>query len=53
MDKIDLPEGDKILLEKLFICARELDKVTRDINQNLERDPELSDLVPLDRSPRS
>lgn len=51
MERIDLPEADKILLEKLLICARDLDKITREINQNLEQDPELSGLVTLERSP--
>lgn len=45
MERITLPEADKILLEKLHVCAKDLDKVTRDINQNLEQDPELADLV--------
>jgi tetratricopeptide (TPR) repeat protein len=45
MERIDLPEEDKILLEKLIICARDLDKITHDINQNLEQDPELADAV--------
>ena len=45
MERIDLPEEDRILLEKLIICARDLDKITHDINQNLEQDPELADAV--------
>ena len=45
MSRIELPAQDKILLEKLHVCATDLDKITRDINQNLEQDPELADTL--------
>ena len=45
MSRIELPAEDKILLEKLHVCAVDLDKITRDINQNLEQDPELTDAL--------
>jgi tetratricopeptide (TPR) repeat protein len=41
INKVPISDSDKILIEKLQICAQELDKVTRDINQRLEDDPEL------------
>jgi signal transduction histidine kinase len=46
IDRIAIPADDKILMEKLKICAQDLDRVTRDINQRLEEDPELVDVVP-------
>jgi tetratricopeptide (TPR) repeat protein len=48
MSRIELPADDKILLEKLHVCAMDLDKITRDINQNLEQDPELGDALSID-----
>jgi signal transduction histidine kinase len=51
MERINLPADDKILLEKLFVCAKDLDQITRDINQKLEQDPELAELVNVDRHP--
>ena len=49
VDKISLPAEDRILLEKLQMCATDLDKVTREINQRLEDDPELATVPkPLD-----
>jgi tetratricopeptide (TPR) repeat protein len=46
IDRIEVPAEDKILLDKLKVCARDLDKVTRDINQRLEEDPELIASLP-------
>jgi tetratricopeptide (TPR) repeat protein len=42
INRVPIAESDKILIEKLQVCAGELDKVTRDINQRLEDDPELN-----------
>jgi tetratricopeptide (TPR) repeat protein len=46
VDRVSIPDQDRILFDKLKICAQDLDKVTRDINQRLEEDPELIETVP-------
>jgi len=38
INKIDLPEGDKMLIDKLQICGKDLDQITRVIARNLEED---------------
>jgi tetratricopeptide (TPR) repeat protein len=50
IDRIPVPAEDKILLDKMKVCARDLDKVTRDINQRLEEDPELVDSLPTQKA---
>jgi signal transduction histidine kinase len=46
VDRVSIPDQDRILFDKLKICAQDLDKVTRDINQRLEEDPELIESLP-------
>lgn len=41
LERIDLPVDDKILVEKLQVCATELDRITKLINENLEQEEEL------------
>lgn len=36
--RIDLPEHDKVLIDKLQICGKDLDQITRMIARNLEED---------------
>jgi signal transduction histidine kinase len=38
MQKLELPEQDKILIDKLQVCGKDLDKITRVISKNLEED---------------
>jgi len=38
IEKIQLPEEDKILISHLQKCGRELDQITRTINRNLEEE---------------
>lgn len=38
IQKIELPENDKILIDKLQICGKDLDQITRVISRNLEED---------------
>ena len=38
MQRIDLPENDRILIDKLQICGKDLDQITRVIARNLEED---------------
>lgn len=38
IERIDLPEGDRVLVQKLQICGKDLDRITRVIARNLEED---------------
>ncbi|HEX8060340.1 MAG TPA: tetratricopeptide repeat protein [Cyclobacteriaceae bacterium] len=38
IQRIDLPEEDKILIDKLQLCGKDLDRITRVISKNLEED---------------
>lgn len=39
--RIELPEADRILIDKLQVCGKDLDKITRAISKNLEDDEQL------------
>jgi tetratricopeptide (TPR) repeat protein len=47
LERVSLPADDMLLLEKLRICAADLDRITREINQRLEEDPELAETPPV------
>lgn len=38
IERIELPEQDRLLVDKLQICGRDLDRITRVISRNLEED---------------
>ncbi len=38
IQRIDLPENDRVLIDKLQICGKDLDQITRVIARNLEED---------------
>jgi tetratricopeptide (TPR) repeat protein len=38
IQKIDLPEQDRVLVDKLQVCGKDLDKITKVISKNLEED---------------
>ena len=41
IEHIELPENDRVLVDKLQICGRDLDRITRVIARNLEEDERL------------
>lgn len=38
IERLNLPEGDRVLVEQLQVCGKDLDRITRVISRNLEED---------------